>query len=196
MLLRSPRRSDSFAQDDFWGPLFVVLAYAVISLWGQFRVRRSAYAKHARPSPMHIGSSLSLVACAATDVACAGSALVDHGVGVRIVGLLLLGPGARRRLPYEPQPCCCRVSPFPASKLPVIRPQSHPNLPSCRPRLRPMPMAVLRCGLAAHDSHRPRSARCPVQVMCRVLQAVYCMLHCECAALTFGSHFPRVAYAQ
>ena len=60
VLLRSPRLSDSFAQDDFWGPLFVVLAYAVISLWGQFRVRRSAHAKHARPSPMHIGSPLSI----------------------------------------------------------------------------------------------------------------------------------------
>merc|ERR1712070_901820 len=25
-------------QDDFWGPLFVVLLYATISIWGQFRV--------------------------------------------------------------------------------------------------------------------------------------------------------------
>ena len=38
---RSPEQKSSIRDNaDFWGPLLVVVAYAVVSLYGQFRVRK------------------------------------------------------------------------------------------------------------------------------------------------------------
>ena len=65
---------------DFWGPLFVVLVYALISVYGQFRVSGSIF-----------DSSISILLCVSLWLPYIGSFMDHHNMDIWITACVLSG---------------------------------------------------------------------------------------------------------